>query len=67
MFNAALRLLYSRIEFPPLPPHPLSQKTLDKLRRELRMLTKIGYAFSISMTKKVERINAIEALTERYK
>lgn len=66
-FNAALRLLYSRTEFPPLPSHPLSQKALDKLRKELRLLTKIGYASSISMAKKVERIYAIEAHIERYR
>jgi len=66
-FNAALRLLYSRTEFPPLPPHPLSQKALDKLRRELRLLPKMGYASSISMTRKAERIYAIEKHIECYK
>lgn len=66
-FNAGLRLLYSRTEFPPLPPHPLSQKALDKLRRELRLLPKIGYASSISMTKKIERIYAIKVHIDRYK
>lgn len=66
-FNAGHRLWYSTTDFPPLPPHPLSQKALDKLRTELRLLPKMGYATSISYEKKMERIKSIEAHIERYR
>lgn len=40
------------LKFPPLPPHPPTQKQLAELREQRRLMPKIGYALNVSQEEK---------------
>lgn len=42
----------SDFQFPPLPPHPPTQKQLVELREQRRLLSKMGYARNVSHEEK---------------
>jgi hypothetical protein len=53
-------------KFPALPVHPPTQKQLDKLRQERRILLKMGYAAHIPLEEKMRYAAQLDKYLEPY-